>query len=128
MYLSSRSSEASGPSRSSHPNSYVGRGAILVSQFHESPWMFLSLITFLSTCPVGATLRLHSEPFQPLVPSPRSASCSNLSLSSSAPGHRSIVLPPSVHVSSEAPKPGTRMTGVFQHASGLVSCRPHVRS
>src|SRR3954471_3253429 len=104
MYLSSRSSEASGPSRSSHPNSYVGRGAILVSQFHESPWMFLSLITFLSTCPVGATLRLAFEPFQPLEPLSPRASYPNLSLSVSAPGHRPIVLPPSVQLSSEAPK------------------------
>src|SRR5689334_19721707 len=42
-----------------------------------------------------------------------------------AAGHALAVPSTVVHSICEAPKPGTRITGVWPQSSGLVACRPH---
>src|SRR3954447_10436623 len=66
----------------------------------------------------------HGSSLSGFTPSSLSAIEMYFERSVSAAGHALAVPTIVLHSICEAPKPGTRITGVLPHSSGLVACRP----
>src|SRR4051794_34167856 len=82
--------------------------------------------TSYTTWPLGPMLFEHGSSLSDFTPSSPSAIAMYLERSVSAAGQALLVPTIVLHSICEAPKPGTRMTGVSPHSSGLVACRPQL--